>query len=272
MNRSLPLAAALAAICAPVTAQTYQPRGFLRTGYSDRQVAPDRWEVAASSHDEGGSVPAALYHAAEIAGAAGIAELRVVRQKVTTQRMIRRSSGTTIALTEKTQLTVRAIRGDADRAACEMPEARRCLTLPVAGLLAAYGPGLRMPAALPGQAVATPVLLTTRSTEWPFAGQLSAGADGGPMVRLLRDLAGQHALAVPPPPVMAKPDIPKARLATSAGPSIPRPVTTATRIAATAVPSVVPAFRRPAKPSYEDRLRAAQPVDHDARLGWTASD
>lgn len=139
----------------------YRPDGFLRTGYSDRQVAPDVWRVKGSSHAAGGGVAVALYRAAELAMAAHADELRVTSQKVRSLTMTRRIGNEIVAFTETATVTVRAVRTDADRAACDEKDARQCMTLPVAGLLARFGDQVGRPAARPGEAPARPVALVT---------------------------------------------------------------------------------------------------------------
>lgn len=278
MYRAFVTAALLSAVVgAPAIAQSeYRHKGLLRTGYSDRQLGPGAWEVSASSHDEGGSIPLALYHAAEIAGANGVAELRVVKQKVRIERMIRRSTGSVIAMTEKTVVTVRAVRTEADRTACEMPDAHRCLTLPVGGLLSAYGPSLRMPAARPGQTPATPVVLAIARTGDPFAGLPVTPPRGGPVTALLRALVGQrpHASATVPPsaytplPAVGRPVTPMVQA------SVPvafRPASEQARPHA-ALPLAPRRTSPGAQSNWDERLKAAQPVDSDPRLGWIASD
>lgn len=277
MHRAFIAAALLCSVvAAPGVAQgDYRHKGLLRTGFSDRQLGPGAWEVRASSHDEGGSIPLALYHAAEIAVANGVAELRVVKQKVRTERLYRRDGGM-IALNEKTVVTVRAIRTEADRAACEMPDAHRCLTLPVGGLLSAYGPSLRMPAARPGETPAAPVVLVTSRTGDPFAGFPVTPPRGGPITALLRALAGQrpHAAATLPPsaytpsPAVVRPITPVVQ---ESVPIALRPVANQARLLAGPLPTSNRATST-AQSSYDDRLKAARPVDGDPRLGWTATD
>lgn len=285
MSRSLLVVALASTLAAPALAGSYGAKGLLRTGYSDRQLGPDRWEVRGSSHDDGGSVPVALYHAAEIASAANVAEIRVLKQKVTSQWLVQRSSGATLALTEKTVVTVRAIRTDADRVACEMPDASRCLTLPVAGLLAAYGPRLGMPAARAGEAAAAPVVLATSRLLGDHAPSTTAPTlKGGPIVELMRALAGQRArwmpaaASVPAPPAY----LPRAALPVPAITNLPTAPRATDLAKAQLASSSFAVDRRSAtsRPlatgadpgAYADRLRAARPVDHDARLGWSASD
>ena len=296
MTRPTTLAAAvLVALTVAASAHSqYKARGFLRTGYSDQQVAPDRWDVRGSSHDEGGSIPVALYRAAQIATAAGIAELRVVKQKVTTERMVRRSDGSTVALTEKTQLTVRAIRTDADRAACEMPEARRCLTLPVAGLMAAYGPRLGMPAARAGETPAPPVSLMSSRLGEPLPPSWQAGRTSPLMDLLLgaaRRRSGKPAVpAASMPPVAEAVHAPMVSVRGTALPARPagavarptlpfvervsvKPLPLASLPVGAAAPRPMPQAQAAAEPAgYEDLLRAAQPVSSDPRQGWTASE
>lgn len=158
------LAVVLVASAMPVAAEPgYEPRGFLRNGYSEKALGPGQWRVRGSSREQGGSVGVALYRAAELAAATGAAELRVTKQKVSTQTMTERNSGRQMSYHEATDLTVRAVRSAPDRTACDMADAAKCLTLPVAGLLATYGPRLTMPAALPGAAPVAPLPIMTRS-------------------------------------------------------------------------------------------------------------
>ena len=277
MQRAFIAAALLCSVvAAPAVAQgDYRHKGLLRTGYSDRQLGLGTWEVSASSHEEGGSIPLALYHAAEIAVANRVAELRIVKQKVRTERLYRRNGGM-IALNEKTTVTVRAVRTEADRTACEMPDAHRCLTLPVGGLLSAYGPSLRMPAARPGQTPAAPVVLVTSRTGDPFAGLPLTPPRGGPIAGLLRALVGQRsqpATSVPPPAYVPSPaNVRPAMPVTQASvPVVFRPVADTPRPTAASVPATRRAAMA-AQSSYDERLKAARPVDGDPRLGWTATD
>lgn len=243
--RTLPLIAILVSVAAPVAAQQgYGPRGFLRTGYSDKALGKDVWQVHGSSHDSNASIGVALYRAAEIASANGIAEIRVVDQHVRSQTMSDRQSGAIRSYHEATTLTFRAVRSDEDRTACQMREATHCLTLPVAGLLATYGPSFGRPAALPGAAIAQPLAIRTNS----------------PYSRAIDTLLRRHGL-------------PHAVTPTTAGAMVPAKagaVEAASSARAVSLPA--PSAKEDAYERYQRNLRAAQPVKGDSMLGWRTVD
>ncbi|MGI4732086.1 MAG: hypothetical protein ACRYFW_10085 [Janthinobacterium lividum] len=276
--RALPISALLApALLLAGVAQAaedvpYRPDGFLRTGYSDRQVAPDVWRVKGSSHASGGGVAVALYRAAELAMAAHVGEVRITSQKVRSQTMSRRSDHSIMAFTETATVTVRAVRTAADRTACDEQEARQCMTLPVAGLLARFGDRLGQPTARPGEDVARPVALVTYDPR-----------QGGPAPWQV-----EAARRWPEPvtvPVRMTPDLALllGRMAASHGdrtgaprqpssPAAAMPVTPAATLVATPVP--LPTGLQPLAPAAprlsavereRARLRAAAATDGDAQ-------
>lgn len=124
-------------------AARYQPANLFGTGYADEQLSPGVWEVRGASATPDGGHAIAIYRAAELAQAAGVSEIRVVRQKIVTTSRVDRYSRTPIGFVrEVAHLTVRAVRDPADRSACEERDARRCVTLSVAKMLAQFGPEL----------------------------------------------------------------------------------------------------------------------------------
>ena len=234
--RALMVVASLVGSSAASAGQGYQPRGFLRSGYSDKQLGPGIWSVRGSSREQGKSVGVALYHAAELAAQNGIAEIRVTKQNVRSQTMSDRRSGSIMSYHEATTVTIRAIRGDADRMACEMPEARQCLTLPIDRVMATYGPNLGMRAALPGAPMAAPLPIKAVS----------------PYEAAVASFLARHRQAT-----------------ASAGK--PAPLATAVPARAPRARSLADMRPDPAE-DYERRLKAAQPVKSDPKQGWTVID
>lgn len=235
----------VATLCGTAQAETqYRARGFLRAGYSDHAAGPDGWTVRGSAHERSDSIGVALYRAAEIAAAAGIDTIRVVKQKVSSQTMTRRGSGDIMAYSEATTLTFRAVRSAVDARACAMPSPEQCLTLPVARIMATYGPKLGMPAALPGASPAAPLAISTTS----------------PYDRAMQAWQAAHPVATA--------NIPTPLPVTSVGAPA---VSWATPLPA--VPSHIRTPAVPSRPTYEERLRAAQPIrGGDPKQGWTVSD
>jgi hypothetical protein len=250
--RNLVIFASLLAAATPLSAApAYRASGFMRTGYSEKVLGPDAWAVRGTGRERNKSVSVALYRAAELARDAGASEVRVTRQRIKSQAMIERRTGYERSYYETAELTVRAIRSDADRTACEMPEAAKCMTLPVAGILATYGPKLDMAAALPGEAPTAPLPIATRSNA---------------QQRMMADFLARHPQMRAPAAVPAVPAAP-ARI-TPVAPPVP-----VARAATYAPPATV---RRPgaaaptAAEAYAALLRAQQPVKSGP--GWKMSD
>lgn len=280
------LAALLLAGATAASAQVkYQPDGLLRNGYSDKAIAAGVWEVKGTSGEHEGGVAVALYRAAELAQASGVAELRVTRQEVRTRITTLRNTLSEINYHESATVTVRAVSDDADRRACDMVEPARCMTLSVAGLMARFGPMLGR--AAPAGAVPAPIVTTAalapgaeRLHDWAALRAMrrwtraGTGWRGTPAGDTTADVG---AGTVQTPPVLLLPS--------AAPPSIPSIVATSlppTGVA-TAPAAVVPAGRmvRLAMPAAdaapEDvlaaRLRAAGPVrGRDPIQGWSVSD
>ncbi len=158
--RALILPALIVAGSAHAADIDYRRYNFLHTGYSDKQLSPDVWRVKGSAHEMGGGIAVALYRAAELATAARVGEVRVTKQKVNELTISRRGGGL-VSFTETATVTVRFVREAADRTACDEQEAHRCLTLPVAGLLARYGDRVGRPTARLGEVPAAPITLVT---------------------------------------------------------------------------------------------------------------
>ena len=123
-------------------APRYEHANLFGTGYSDRQITPGTWDVRAASATPDGGHAIALYRAAELARDTGATELRIVRQKIIVLSRGNRFGGSMMFVREIANLRVRAIRSDVDRVACEEKEARRCVTIPTARILAQFGPSL----------------------------------------------------------------------------------------------------------------------------------
>lgn len=219
--------------------QSYRARGFMRSGYSEKAGHAGEWTVRGSAHARQASVGVALYRAAELAIREGASEIRVTKQGVRSTTVSRKDYSE-VSYNEVTTLTFRAVRGAADRSACDMAERERCMTLPVAGLLATYGPALAMPAALPGAVPAAQLTIVSRS----------------PYQSAVADLLVRHPELRATPQVVAAPSAPPvARAAPNRQP----------------VPSAATAPS--AAELYAARLQAVQPVrGGDRRQGWTISD
>lgn len=253
MQATMKVLAIVAGLCAvqAEAKQSFRPRGFMKTGYSDQVVKPDVWEIRSSAREHSESVGVALYRAAQLVDQAGAREFRIVRQKVKTTTVTRRNTYDEISYHEVATLTVRVIRTEQDRSACDMPEADKCMTLSVASVMATYGPGLLMPGNKPGEAPA-PILAIRVSS---------------PQERAMADfIARRQQMRAPQPPT--------APVATPAVPVTPTAVirTPGKVIPAAAVRAVAP---RPAQPTvtavgdYATRLKAAEPVRQgDPKQGW----
>lgn len=260
MRRTLALALLLIAAAAPAQVE-YQPDGLFRDGWSERALAPGRWEVKGTSGAHEGGVAVALYRAAELAQADGASELRVVKQQVRTTTTRTRSSHAEIGYHERATVTMRAVHGPADRTACDMPNPGKCMTLSVAGVMARFGPVLGR-AAPPG---AVPVAIVTS----PFSPADIARINAGSLAAT--------ALARSRETLPSWPPAPTARMGHPA--PAPGPVPTATPTLA----AVMPAQRIPHLAMSEAglspdevlavRLTAARPVHgREPTQGWTVSD
>lgn len=243
-----PTVALLALVSVPATAgPSYRASGFLRTGYSEQVIGPNEWRVQATGRERGKSVSVALYRAAQLVAPTGATQLRITRQQVKSQRMIDRQ-GTERSFHETTVLTVRAVRSTADAVVCDEQVVAQCMTLPVAGVLATYGPQLAMPAAAAGAQPAAPLPLVVSSDYQRAVADLLAR----------RPALSAPIAAVPTPPTAAP------GVGATAAPARVTP----------AVPLPAPARANLAVPSREQRyaelLRAARPVD--GGHGWTMSD
>lgn len=249
----LVLAGLLSAAATAQAEPKYRARGLLHTGYSERLVSPGVWAVKGSSHDDGGSTAVALYRAAELAAADGATEIRVVTQKIKGVTVTRH--GFSIGYSEVANLMVRAVRTPADRTACDMPDPRKCLTLPVAGILARYGPAMGMPAARPGETAAAPVQLVSSR-------HLAGMPETFPAsVRGYATPADRYPAWRRPDPVVPTSKVVTRPVAVAAPPAARREIASAPRIVAA-----------PAAP-YEARLAAAKPVTgRDPQQDWTISD
>lgn len=242
----------LIAVATPAWAgPAYRASGFLRTGFSEKVLAPGEWAVRGTGREPNKSVSVALYRAAELARDAGASELRVTRQRIKSQAIVERRSGFQRSYFETADLSVRAVRTDADRSACEMRETAKCMTLPVAGILATYGPRLDMAAALPGMAPVAPLAIVTRSTA---------------QERMMADFLARHPEMRAHGTAPAAPVLP-ARVVSASPAAIARGVTSAAppaahRTGAATVPSAAEA--------YAALLRAQQPVKSGP--GWKISD
>lgn len=116
---------------------TYHRQGLVGFGYTDSAIAPDQWRVTGSAHEYGGSIAVALYRAAELARDAHADRIRVTRQRIVST--FSRYGGSVEHPDRETAfLTVRAVRSDADLAACDMKQVDRCMTLDVARVMARY--------------------------------------------------------------------------------------------------------------------------------------
>lgn len=123
-------------------APRYERASLFGTGYADKQVDPATWDVRGASATPDGGHEIALYRAADLARIAGATELRIIRQKITTISRTDRSGLPIMFIREVAKLRVRAIQSAADRVACEEADQRRCITIPVAIVLAQYGRSL----------------------------------------------------------------------------------------------------------------------------------
>lgn len=259
--RALLIPALLIAGAAQAADADYRHARFLGTGFSDKQIAPDVWRVKGSAHAEGDGVAVALYRAAELAVAARADEVRVVKQQVKRLTVSQRFGGGIISFTETATVTVRAVRTDADRAACEEAEPGRCMTLPVAGLLARYGDGLGQPAARPGEAPARPVTLVTYDRRWGWPAPVATPVRASPGLALL---LGRLAASARERPAAAAP----------VAEPVASPLSTATATSAALVPLPAGLQRQgPAIPKLSPaeaeraRLSAAAATDGDPRGG-----
>lgn len=234
--RPLALAALLAS---PALAQIkYQPDGLFRKGYADRQIAPGVWEVKGTSGERDGGVAVALYRAAELAAAAKVDTLRVTRQAIRIERLMRRNTYQQVGYSERATVTVRAVRGDADARACDMPQADRCLTLGVPAIMARFGPMIGRPA--PAGVAPAPIVSSLFSPA--ELARINAG----------RSMAGPAPMRPAPwPPTQS-----------AAPPVVGRPA-----------PMPVAITQPSASELLEQRLRAARPVrGREPTLGWTVSE
>lgn len=238
---------ALAAVASPaLAAPAYRASGFLRTGYSEKLIAPGQWAVRGTGREPNKSVSVALYRAAELAAQAGATELRVTRQHIKSEALVERRTGYQRSYHETAEVNVRVVRTEADRSACEMPQANQCMTLPVSGLLATYGPRLGMVAALPGQPPTAPLRIVTTSPQQRALAEFLAKRAA---VRMPVVQATTPARAVP------------AAAAIRAGADPARvPVTAISQASGGAV----------ATDAYAAALRSQQPVTHGP--GWKISD
>lgn len=223
--------------------QSYRPRGFMKTGYSDQLVKPGEWSVRSSARERSESVGVALYRAAQLVDQAGATEFRIIRQQVKSTTVTRRNGYQEISYGEATELIVRAIRTEQDRVACAMPETARCMTLSVASVMATYGPKLAMPVAKPG---AEPAPLLAIRASSPYERDFADFLARNPHMRAPTSSPLPAPVAVPP------------RIAT--------------RIAPTAVLQA-PVQVRPVSTTlagaYAARLKAAEPVRQgDPTQGW----
>jgi hypothetical protein len=135
------IAAGVMASAAQAAAR-YEPANVFGTGYADEQVSPGVWSVRGASATPEGGHAIAIYRAAELMQQAGADEMRIVRQKIVTTSRGNRYGGSITFVREVAHLTVRAVRDPADRTACEEKDAKRCVTVSVAKMLAQFGPQL----------------------------------------------------------------------------------------------------------------------------------
>lgn len=121
-------------------AARYEPANVFGSGYADEQVSPGIWKVRGASATPDGGHAIAIYRAAELMQQAGVGEMRIVQQKIVTTTRTDRYHTQSSFVREVAHLTVRAVRDPADRIACEEKDARHCVTVSVAKMLAQFGP------------------------------------------------------------------------------------------------------------------------------------
>jgi hypothetical protein len=124
-------------------ATTYGPM-HLFGGYSDKQIAPDVWQVTGAGNGpagEGFGRNVAAYRAAEIVKAHGFTHLQILDQHGKGHRIGVRGGSMSFA-GERMTLTVRGTNDPSAPLACRAKLPRACMTLRSDTVLAALGPSL----------------------------------------------------------------------------------------------------------------------------------